>query len=206
MIHAITWANAHLHQGALYDSHCLRHRIFVDRTGYDVPTYEGAEYDQFDTPATVYLVHRGAKGAVDGIARLVPTSRPYMIQELWQHLIDGPLPNDPNVWEGSRFGVDRTLPPVERRSVSRKLVAACQEFGLARGIQSMIVVMPPFILRTVIEAAGCALTALGSVSSLGNIPVQAAQVEISHRQLDAIRTASGFDDSLLSFPQAQVAA
>ena len=206
MIHAITWANAHLHQGALYDSHCLRHRIFVDRTGYDVPTFEGAEYDQFDTPATVYLVHRNNRGGVDGIARLVPTSRPYMIQELWQHLVDGALPNDPKVWEGSRFGVDRTLPPSERRTVSRKLVAACQEFGLSRGVESMIVVMPPFILRTVIETAGCALTTLGPVSSLGNIPVQAAKVDISQGQLDAIRAVSGFDDSLLSFPLAQVAA
>ncbi len=206
MIHEITWANAHLHQGALYDSHRLRHKIFVDRTGYDVPTFDGAEYDQFDTPATVYLVHRGATGAVDGIARLVPTSRPYMIQELWPHLIYGAPPSNPKIWEGSRFGVDRSLPPQQRREVSRKLVAACQEFGLKRGIDAMIVLMPPFILRTVIEAAGCVLSAMGPVSSLGNIPVQAASVEISLQQLQSIRSKAGLDQPLLDAKEAQEAA
>ena len=168
----------------------------MDRTGYEVPTYDGVEYDQFDTPATVYLIHRNRQGGVDGIARLIPTSRPYMIEELWSHLIDGPLPNNPEVWEGSRFGVDRSLPPSERKSVSRKLVAACQEFGLARGIKSMIVVMPPFILRTVIEAAGCALTPLGPVCALGNIPVQAGAIAISQDQLDAVRANSGLKQAL----------
>ncbi|WP_404378627.1 acyl-homoserine-lactone synthase [Caenispirillum salinarum] len=206
MIHAINWANAHLHDGALYDSHRLRHAIFVRRTGYDVPTYEDAEYDQFDTPAAVYLVHRGGSGRVDGVARLVPTTRPYMLRELWPDLVEGPLPESPSVWEGTRFGIDAGLAVDERRNVSRRLVAACQEFGLDRGLEAMLVLMPPLILRSVIRSAGCEIEPLGPVKRKGGIPVQAARVPISEAALRAVRAVGGIRGDVLAPPPAARAA
>lgn len=197
MIHAINWANSHLHGDALYQSHRLRHSIFVERTAYDVPTFDGTEYDQFDTPAATYLIHSDGAGTVNGVARLVPTTRPYMLRDLWPELVDGPLPNSDDVWEGTRFGVDSRLPPNVRQAISRKLVAGCQEFGLAHGLKAMIVLMPPLILRSVIKRAGCDLQPLGSVMRRGGIPVQAAMVPISETALFAVRRSAGITGKVL---------
>ena len=41
----------------------LRHRLFVERNGWQVPSHDGMEYDQFDTPAAVYLVRNLPPGA-----------------------------------------------------------------------------------------------------------------------------------------------
>src|SRR5436190_10638472 len=52
----ITWENAHLHGEAWISHHRLRYRIFVERQGWAVPTYNGLEYDEFDTPAARYIL------------------------------------------------------------------------------------------------------------------------------------------------------
>ncbi len=54
MIDVLTWENAHFYGSALASQHRLRYRLFVERQGWDVPCYQGMEYDQFDTPAAVY--------------------------------------------------------------------------------------------------------------------------------------------------------
>jgi N-acyl-L-homoserine lactone synthetase len=95
MIDAITWENSHLYGNALVSQHRLRHRVFVEREGYQVPTYHGLEYDQYDTPAAVYLVWRDEKGEARGISRLIPTERPYMIRDIWSDFVTARLCHRP---------------------------------------------------------------------------------------------------------------
>ena len=113
MINVVNWETAHLCGTAFAGQHRLRYRLFVERQHYDVPSYGGMEYDQFDTPAATYLVSPDTNGSGEarGIARLIPTNRPYMIKELWPELVKGePLPCSDVVYEASRFGIDDRLP------------------------------------------------------------------------------------------------
>ncbi len=53
---SLSWETAHLHGETWISHHRLRHRLFVERQGWEIPTYRGMEYDEFDTPAAQYLL------------------------------------------------------------------------------------------------------------------------------------------------------
>ena len=94
MIDAISLETAHLLGDALPSSHRLRYRIFIERQGYEVPSWRAMEWDQFDTPRAHYLMWRDEASQPRAIARMIPTSQPYMIRELWPDLVeDGKLPD-----------------------------------------------------------------------------------------------------------------
>lgn len=81
-----------------------RHRVFVERLGWQLPVCDGAELDQFDRPDSVYVVARDDKENVIGCARLLPTTRPYLLGEVFPQLLNGLTPPcTPDVWELSRF-------------------------------------------------------------------------------------------------------
>ena len=81
-----------------------RHKIFVDRLGWDLVTDNGQEIDQFDRADTIYVVAKNNAGRILGCARLLPTTRPYLLGEVFPELLNGlPPPSSPDVWELSRF-------------------------------------------------------------------------------------------------------
>lgn len=83
-----------------------RHRIFVEQLGWRLPSADDQyERDQYDRDDTVYVVAHDESGAICGCARLLPTSRPYLLQELFPSLLaDGMTPpRTADVWELSRF-------------------------------------------------------------------------------------------------------
>lgn len=81
-----------------------RHRVFVEKLGWQLRCENALEYDQFDRDDTVYVVAHNAAQEVVGTARLLPTTRPYLLGEVFPHLLNGvPPPQSPDVWELSRF-------------------------------------------------------------------------------------------------------
>ena len=184
MVDVVTWENSHRFGSALVTQHRLRHRVFIERQGWDIPSYRGMEYDQFDTPAAVYLIPRGPNGEVRGTTRLISTTRPYMIRELWPELIvRRPLPTSSEVWEGTRFGVEPDLSARERDRVIAELVLACLEFGLLNGIRQYLVLMPVLIIRRVFGCAGCTYEWLGQPRVLGRHRVAVAAIDVSYDAL-----------------------
>ena len=81
-----------------------RHQVFVERLGWPLHTENGMESDQFDRPDTVYVVAQDAHGHITGCARLLSTTGPYLLGEVFPQLLNGlPPPHSPEVWELSRF-------------------------------------------------------------------------------------------------------
>jgi len=84
-----------------------RHRIFIEDLGWSLPTVDGLECDQFDHADTVYVIATDDVGEVAGCGRLLPTSKPYLLGEIFPTLMGGaPLPCTPDVWELSRFAIN----------------------------------------------------------------------------------------------------
>lgn len=199
MLDIVTWENQHFFGNALAAQYKLRYRIFVQRQAWDVPSYNGMEYDQFDTPAAVYLVRRGANGTASGVTRLIPTIRPYMIKELWPHLVAArDLPAAPDVWEATRFGVDQDLDPAMRRRVVSELICGCLEFGLLNGIKEYLGVMPVQIFRQVLQASGCEVKLIGPPARIGPLRIAAAAIPIRHDILDKVRRTRGITGPVLN--------
>jgi N-acyl-L-homoserine lactone synthetase len=81
-----------------------RHKVFVEQLGWQLQTYGNEELDQFDRPDTLYVVSHDEQGNIAGCARLLPTTKPYLLGEVFPQLLNGmPIPQSPDVWELSRF-------------------------------------------------------------------------------------------------------
>lgn len=81
-----------------------RHKVFVERLGWQLQTFGNTEQDQFDRVDTVYIISRDAHGNISGCGRLLPTTQPYLLGDIFPQLLNGmPPPNSPDVWELSRF-------------------------------------------------------------------------------------------------------
>jgi len=123
MIIGFTQVTAYQYQDILGSTHKLRHKCFIGRMGWDIPKWNGMEYDQFDNLSTVYLVWRDSNNVVRGTCRLAPTDRPYMIKDVWPHIVTKiDLPASPFVFEASRLCVDHHLPGDVRRRVISEMV------------------------------------------------------------------------------------
>lgn len=85
----------------------LRHEVFKERLAWEVGSQGGKERDMFDDLDPVYIVCEH-QGDVLGSWRLLPTTRPYMLKDVFPELLHGmPAPQAPDVWEISRFAVSK---------------------------------------------------------------------------------------------------
>ncbi|MDN7183362.1 GNAT family N-acetyltransferase [Caballeronia sp. SEWSISQ10-4 2] len=84
-----------------------RYDVFVKQLGWKLQTRDSCERDQYDRDDTMYVVARDHLGAICGCARLLPTTAPYLLQEIFPTLLsaDMPPPVSTEVWELSRFAV-----------------------------------------------------------------------------------------------------
>lgn len=183
----LNWENAHLYGETWISHHRLRHRLFVERQGWDVPSHNGLEHDEFDTPAAQYLLWLDEHNETRGVARLIPTTRPYMVEKLWPDLVPGPLPASKTVWEATRFGCDRTLDARTRRRAVAEILCALHEFGLEHGIKRYLAVMPVRLFKSVVIKAGCQVSMLGRVKELSGLPTTAGYLSVSHGVLQEMR-------------------
>ena len=81
-----------------------RYSVFVERLNWTLPGAGGGlEVDEFDRDTTYHVCVRDG-GATVGYARLLPTTQPYLLSEVFPELMDGAaIPRSSDVWELSRF-------------------------------------------------------------------------------------------------------
>jgi acyl homoserine lactone synthase len=139
MIDAFSLKTAHHFGDALASQARLRHRVFVEDRGLPHLSYQGMEYDEFDTPAAAYLVWRDPDAVVRGLIRLTPTTEPYMAERYWPGLFQSrSLPKQADVWETSRVCVDRKYADPVRKRVMPELLCGLHEFCLGLGITAVV--------------------------------------------------------------------
>lgn len=202
MIDCVSINTAHLFGDAMASQYRLRYRIFVERRKWQLPTWRGMEFDEFDTPATSYFIWRDDGGQARGIARIAPTTLPYMIERHWPDMVTRePLPSDPAVWEGSRIGIDQTIDPAQRRRVLAEIFCAYLEFGLAEGIDRFLVLMPVAFLKRTVAKVGWPPRLLGPVRRIEASSVVVASMKVSTRILENVRENMGIEGPILRTAQ-----
>lgn len=111
-----------------------RKKAFVDGQNWDLPTSDGMEYDQYDTPASRWIAVHDRGKIMAGI-RLTPTTArcgeySYMIRDaqlgllpsIPRQLLFAEAPVDSTIWESSRIFVDPDVPASERSKVHLDLM------------------------------------------------------------------------------------
>lgn len=200
MIECVNIASNHLFDGnPIAAQHRLRFRSIIERQDWDVPFVDQMEYDTYDNPAAVYLIWRDALGEARGVSRLYPTDRPYMLKEAFPFLsTHTELPSDAKIWEGSRFCIDKTLSPEERKRIMRELILGYLEFGLEKGVDQFIGVMLPAYWKHIFIDVGWHPEWFGEVVRLPNGDrVRAGGVKVSPKALKQVREASGIHHNVL---------
>lgn len=199
MIELLNFETAHRHGDALPSLLRLRYAEFVERQKYDVPVYNGMEYDQYDTPAAVYLIWRDARGKIRAGTRIIPTNRPYMIKELWPtsvQYID--LPSSADVWEMTRFFVDKNLDEGLRKQAHGELLCAYLEFALFHNIARYIGTAPPRLWKHTLIKCGWPVEFVGDVTEIGfSEKIQTGIMLVSQDILDNVRLTMGIQAGVL---------
>jgi len=127
----------------LSESHRLRAKVFHSRLHWDVAVFDGKEMDAFDQLDAHYLAALDANDELVGMVRLLSTSGPTMLSEVFPYLLTagGPLP--PGLAEASRFCADteRLKERDSARQVTRNLFAGMIEWALHRNIPAIAAVV-----------------------------------------------------------------
>jgi acyl homoserine lactone synthase len=182
----VDWQNAHLYGEAWVSHHRLRHKIFIERSRWDIPSYDGLEYDQFDTPAAKYILWLDAANHVRGVVRLLPTTRPYMIETLWPQLLFQP-PRSEQIWEATRFGCDHSLDSHTHAQVVAELIAGCLEYGLVHGITKLLGLMPVAVFKRILTVAGCRVEIQDNSLRMGRHSLAVGYIDVSWEALEEVR-------------------
>lgn len=135
MLHVVQSAAHPASDAVLRSMFAARKSVFVDLLKWDVPVLDGRyEVDQFDDVHATYLILAEPDGTHLGSARLLPTTRPHILDSLYAELCEETPPQSPDIFEITRFCLDRRLSARERRQVRDTLVAALVDHALAAGI------------------------------------------------------------------------
>lgn len=155
-----------------------RRRLFVDTMHWDVPVQDGRlEIDQFDGPGATYLSEIGVRGEHRGSMRLLPSSQPHILADLFAELCDRAVPCGPDIFEITRLCLPSRLGAKERLAVRNRLITAMVDHGLSVGIQTLTgVVRPAF--REAVLAMGWQASPLGPIRTIGGMALAAFRIEI----------------------------
>ena len=178
----------------------IRHRVFKERLGWDVPSSDGLEQDQYDHEDTWYFLLRDQDDKIVGTCRLIPTTSSYMIGEVFSELLDGDEPpHSPKVWEVSRLAVDitvsgrRVLSQVHQ--LTRQLYCGMAELGLSLGITEFLGVYDLAIARFM-KRVGAKPSWQSRTHIVGGTTAIAARFDVTERALFDIRHAGGIVESV----------
>jgi acyl homoserine lactone synthase len=123
---------------------------------WDVTSRDGHEYDRFDDPDSIYVLGTDCDEAPSGGWRLRPTHRGSMLGEVFTQLLGGaPAPNDPCVWEVSRFVINRSRRRSARREAKWKARAVLREavrFAIDHDISRYVFVVNLAVERLIAQS------------------------------------------------------
>jgi acyl homoserine lactone synthase len=181
--------------------HEIRKRTFFDRLHWQVKTLRTWEIDEFDALNPLYLISIGTDDVIHGSLRLLPTTGPNMLADVFPELLPDSLRiESATIWESSRFSVDQEAASERSDNLLNRttgeLLIGIVEVGLIAGLTEVVSVYDAMFAR-ILKRAGCAAELIGKPKRIGEVMGYAALFEISERMLQNLRKAAGIDESVL---------
>lgn len=160
----------------------LRCEVFHKRLGWDVKVENGLESDQFDDADSVYMLVADDQQDVVGSWRIRPTTRPYMLNDIFPNLLNGaPVPRHRQVWEISRFAVDTTVAArtagFSLGDTARQLLVDTVKFAIDNHITQFVLVTTVAVER-LINSTGIVMNRFGPPVRIGRVMSVACWVDV----------------------------
>jgi acyl homoserine lactone synthase len=180
-----------------------RAQTFSDRLGWEVVVKDGYERDRFDDANPLYLV------SIDpnteeywGSLRLLPTTGPNMLRDVFPQLLDGDYVESATIWESSRICANTSPGQPDRNKsgvnyVLSELILGIGEVAVAAGLTQIVSVFDARIYR-VLRAAGCNPQIIGTPQRVGDAMSYAGLFDTGEGPLRAFRAALCIEDSVFA--------
>lgn len=201
MILAIEGVDRHFHPDLFEQMFRMRTAVFADRLGWDVAVVDGREVDRFDAEDPLYLLcvdelAEELKGAV----RLLPTTGPNMLKDVFSVLVPDGVVESPLILESSRFAVNPELVVGRVRqdanqvvnTTTVELLCGLVEAAQVAGVEHIVSVFDARMAR-IFRAVDCPYEIIGVPTRIGRTMTYAGLFEIS----DAMRRRLGNKAGLL---------
>jgi acyl-homoserine lactone synthase len=192
-IHVVRQDNRHLYQNQLDEYFCARHDVYVkERRWMALDRPDGREIDQFDTAAAVYLMAIDRERVVGG-HRLVPTSEPTLLSDVFPQLAMRGLIRSPRIVELSRIFVVRDRRGTVADGVESRILSGTMEYALAEGITHFNIVMETWWIPR-LQECGWRVNPLGvpvDIAGMNTIGVSIDVTDEAWEETCAARSVSG---------------
>ncbi|MCC5957303.1 MAG: GNAT family N-acetyltransferase [Natronohydrobacter sp.] len=204
MILVIDAINRQFHSKLLEDMFRLRARVFADRLGWDVHVERGMEIDEFDALDPVYLIGLDETDTVVSCVRLLQTTGPHMLSDVFSDILQGQAPlRAPTLWESTRFCVDTERLGLTDRgpgSVARatsELMSATLDYARRCGITDIITVIDPVMNRVLKRSDNAPYDYVGNTVQMGKTKAMAALLDCTPERIERVRAFAGIDYDVL---------
>jgi acyl-homoserine lactone synthase len=177
-VHVIRRENRALYARILDDYFRIRHQIYVvERRWTELARPDGREIDQFDTEDAVYLLGL-EEGAIVAGMRMVPTTAPTLLSDLFPQLaLAGPV-RRPDAYELSRiFVVPAKRGEHDGPRAEAVIQAAAMKYGLAIGLSAFTIVLETWWLPRLLDQ-GWTARPLGLPQDINGFSTTAVIVDI----------------------------
>ena len=197
MIITVDGLNAHEHTDLLRRMHQLRARVFHGRLGWDVTVEGGEERDVFDSLDPTHVICVDDDGEVVGCMRLLQTTGPHMLSDVFSPLLGGEPPlRSSRLWEATRFCVDteRLTDRRGRNSISHvtsEVMIGAFEYGMDAGISDAVAVIDPVMHRVMKRSGNAPSDYLGQPTQMGKVVAMAVLMDVSEARVERIRAFAG---------------
>eukprot|EP00919_Chromeraceae_sp_WS-2016_P071631 GHVR01169610.1.p1 GENE.GHVR01169610.1~~GHVR01169610.1.p1 ORF type:complete len:224 (-),score=22.12 GHVR01169610.1:530-1201(-) len=184
----------------------MRAEVFSGRLGWDVKVENGREIDRFDSEDPLYLLSLDERsGQLHGAVRLLPTTGPNMLRDVFSVLMPGGTVESPLIWESSRFAVNPRIFEARDRAeanhlVSRitvELLCGMVEAAQRAGIEHIVSVFDARMAR-IFRSIDCRFEQLGTPVRIGKVMTYAGLFDIGADMRSRLGTAGDFRSSVLA--------
>lgn len=206
MIFIVDTLNLNDYEVIIKDMFRLRKRVFADRLGWDVQVSQGMERDRFDNLDPAHVISVDDEGHVVGCMRLLQTTGPHMLSDVFGSLLDGEPPlRSSACWEATRFCIDteRLTSGRARNSISyvtSEIMIGAFEFAMSAGVKDAVAVIDPVMDRVLRRSGNAPHGYLGSPKPMGKVTALAALMDCSEERVARIREFAGIHHDVMNPP------
>ncbi|WP_417450777.1 acyl-homoserine-lactone synthase [Kordiimonas sp.] len=200
MIHVVSAHNRGEYKSYLRQMWQQRYDVFVEKMGWSLDCADGVERDQFDRLDTVYLLCIDDAGRLKGGMRLLPTTKPHLMSELFSGLCADGVPAGETTWEISRFySLTGRHMMLERDKTASELICGLYEYALANAIEKVSCVASMVLFPTILKA-GWDVTPLGLPTVTDEEVILAFLIDLNRRDYKTVARNRKIAGSVLYTP------
>lgn len=189
MIDLVTPENRHLYSSELEQMWRQRYEVFVQKLGWDIQSDNQREIDQFDGEKANYLLAIDDSRNVVGATRIIQTTEPHLLSDVFAELCENEVPRGKSIWELSRaYWLPKQGGYDARIRIANELMCGAAEFALLFDVTQFTIEididdLPRFL------SLGWDTSPLGYPKEIGGTTMVASIVNITPTTLSNMRTA-----------------